>query len=188
LKQDSDREILKELRLGTERALDLIMLHYKQPIINFVYRMTGDPGEAEDIAQEVFIKAYRSMCDSKFREDTASVSAWLFRVARNAAIDRLRKVKRRPTSSLEEAGEANKVQGAGGTAADEAIARETDREVAAAVAGLPEDQRTAVILAEYEGLSCAEIAVIMKCSVKSVESRLYRARRHLRKKLSHLLT
>ena len=188
MKEDSDREILEEIRKGTERALDLLMLRYKQPLVDFAYRMTGDPVEAEDVAQEVFIKAYRNICNSGFRDDTASVSAWLFRVARNAAIDRLRKRKRRPTSYLEDAtGGANAVPGSGGTASDAVIASETGREVAAAVAGLPEDQRTAVILAEYEGLSYAEIAAVMNCSEKSVESRLYRARQHLRRLLSHLL-
>ena len=109
-------------------------------------------------------------------------------MARHAALDCLRHRKRHPSESLErleDRGEST--PDAGATASATVAAREIGEQIAAAVARLPEDQRTAIILSEYEDLSYGQIAAIMKCSEKSVEARLYRARRFLRKQLAPLL-
>jgi len=153
---------------------------YRRPVLNFVRRLIGDAAEAEDVAQEVFVRAYRH-----FGEYDASrkFSTWLFAMARNAAIDRLRHRARRATEPLEAAGPVADAASVSG----EVVARETERRVAAAVAALPEEQRTVVVLSVYQGLSHAEIAAVMEVSEKSVESRLYRARAVLRERLGDLL-
>jgi len=136
----------------------------------------------------VFVRAYQNIRKPGFHQTTGAFSTWLFQVARNAAIDCLRRKKRHPAESLttmEEDGENLAVTER--TADREIAVKEIGEQIAAAVALLPEDQKTTVILSEYEDLSYAEIAAIMKCSEKSVELRLYRARIFLRGRLAHLL-
>lgn len=185
---DTDWVLAEETRSDDDQAFTALMERYQRPILNFVFRMIGDPSEAEDVAQEVFVRAYRGIHAAGFRRTTAAFSTWLFQIARHAALDALRRRKRHPTESLadlETRGEP--VADAGRTAAEETVIRETGKHIAAAVALLPEDQRTAIVLSEYEGLSYSQIAAIMNCSEKSVETRLYRARRFLRRQLTDLL-
>jgi RNA polymerase sigma-70 factor (ECF subfamily) len=163
-----------------EAAFAELLARYRQPVLNFVYRMLGDATEAEDVAQEVFVRAYRHFGEYDPRR---KLSTWLFALACNAAIDRLRYRQRHPTELLSDTAAANPVRGP----AAEVEAREIGEQIAAAIQSLPEDQRIAVVLAEYHDLSHAEIAGVMRCSEKSVESRLYRARQTLREKLARLL-
>jgi RNA polymerase sigma-70 factor (ECF subfamily) len=178
--QSSDDALVLRVCGGDDDAFEELMSRYKRSVLNFAYRMLGDAGEAEDVTQETFVRAYRRI--RRYRP-SAKFSTWLFALARNAAIDRLRYRRRHPTDPLPQIVAADTV---GGPSA-EAEAHEIGELVAAAIALLPEDQRTAVVLAEYHGLSCAEIAGIMGCSEKSVESRLYRARSTLREKLRGFL-
>ena len=172
--------LIEQARAGDEAAFEELMWRYKRPVLNFVYRLLGNADDADDVAQEVFVRVYQNLCDYSPRK---RFSTWLFALARNAAIDRLRWRKRHPTQSLDSAPDPPTPTGV----ADEVNTHEIGTQVAAAVASLPEDQRMALVLAEYQGLSYAEIAEIMRCSEKSVESRLYRAKQTLREKLRHLL-
>ena len=182
-----EAEWVARVQRGDDRAFEELMGRYKRPVLNFVYRMTGDATEAEDIALAVFVRAYRALTASGFRRRDAEFSTWLFQIARNAAVDFLRHRSRRPTVPLLDGdGEAGHAA-PGRTAPQELVALETGAQIAAAVAELPEDQRTAIVLAEYEDRSQAEIAAIMKTSLKSVEARLYRARQFLRRRLAPLL-
>jgi RNA polymerase sigma-70 factor (ECF subfamily) len=176
----SEATLIEQARAGDEAAFEELMRRYKRPVLNFVYRLLGNAEEAEDIAQEVFVRVYQNLRDYSPR---TRFSTWLFAVARNAAIDRLRWRKRHPTQPLDSTPDPVTLIGV----AEEVNAREIGAQVTVAVAALPEDQRTALVLAEYQGLSYAEIAEIMRCSEKSVESRLYRAKHALREKLRHLL-
>ncbi len=185
----ADWALVERVKAGEDEAFTVLMGRYRRPVLSFVFRMIGDAAEAEDLAQDVFVRAYRHMRKSAFHQTGAAFSTWLFQVARHAALDCLRHRKRHPSESLErleDRGESTPEAGA--SAATTVAAREIGEQIAAAVARLPEDQRTAIILSEYEDLSYAEIAAIMKCSEKSVEARLYRARRFLRKRLAPLLT
>lgn len=185
---EPDIELAEKVAHGDEEAFTTLMRRYQRPILNFVYRMIGDATEAQDVAQDVFVRAYRSLSKTTFRPTNGQWSTWLFQIARNAAIDVLRRKQRRPTESLDAMIVAPpSASGGERTAVDDIVARETGKQVAAAIARLPEDQRTAIILSEYEGLPDARIAVVMNCSRKSVEARLYRARRFLRRKLAHCL-
>lgn len=185
----TDAALIEQAQAGDDNAFDELMQRHKRPILNFVYRLTGDATEAEDIALEVFVKAYRALRSGGYWPGRAAVSTWLFLIARNAALDFLRRRARHPTESLfaPEGGPAvAEPAGTGPTAAQALVAQETGAQIAAAVAELPEDQRTALILAAYEDRSQSEIAAIMKTSVKAVEARLYRARQFLRRRLGLL--
>ena len=183
-----DWTLVAQVKAGNDQAFDAILARYKRPILNFVFRMLGNTTEAQDVAQETFVRAYQGLHKPTFHQTTAAFSTWLFQVARHAALDCLRRRKRHPAASLaamDDHGES--VASTGRTAPEEFADRETGEQIAAAVALLPEDQRTAIILSEYEDLSYAEIAAVMMCSQKSVESRLYRARQFLRYRLQSLL-
>lgn len=186
--EHTDWIIVEQVKAGDDRAFDALMARYKRPVINFVYRLIGDASEAEDLAQDVFVRAYQNIRKPEFHRTTGAFSTWLFQVARNAAVDCLRRRKRRPAESLttlEEDGENLAVTAR--TADREIAVKEIGEQIAVAVALLPEDQKTAFLLLEYQELSYAEIAAIMQCSVKSVESRLYRAKQFLRDRLRDLL-
>lgn len=183
----SDWDRVRRVQAGDSQAFDDLMARYKRPVTGFVLRLTGGDMEAEDVAQDVFVRAYRAMAGGRVRQGRGEFSTWLFQIARNAALDHVRRRKRRPTAPLEELGSGRERTALGGTAAEAMVADETGAQIAAAVAALPEDQRTAVVLAEYEDLPRETIAAIMKTSVKSVELRLYRARKFLRLRLKHLL-
>lgn len=172
-----DDQLLEQLRAGDEAALAELMRQYRHPIVNFCYRLLGHAGDADDVAQETFVRCYQAR--HRLRPG-AKLSTWLFTIARNLCLDRLRYRKRHPTEALENAPEPAAISNEVGN-------REVSAAIAAAVVQLPEDQRTVVVLAEYHGLSYAEIAAIMQCSAKSVEGRLYRAKQTLREKLLPLL-
>ena len=183
----SDWDLVERLKSGDDRAFDSLLARYRRPVLNFVYRMTGNAADADDVAQGVFVRAYQAIQKPSFRRTGASFSTWLFQVARNAALDDLRRRKRHPAESLDMIQEHGDIAGTAGTSRDTVSSKETGAQIAAAVALLPEDQRAALILAEYEDLGYAEIAAILECSEKSVESRLYRARHFLRERLANLL-
>ena len=155
-------------------------------MINFVYRLTGDAAAAEDLAQETFVRAWRALPRYQSRPQ-AAFSTWLFQIARHAALDALRRRKRDPLRQAPGQEAQLDQQPAPRSVHDDLQRAEVARRVAAAIAALPEDQRTAAILSEYQGLPDAAIAAVMTCSLKSVQSRLYRARHNLRAMLSDLM-
>jgi RNA polymerase sigma-70 factor (ECF subfamily) len=180
LHEQPDSEIVRQARSGDAAAFDELMRRYKRPVLNFIFRMLNNAEDADDVAQDVFVRVYQNL--DIYRPET-KFSTWLFALARNAAIDRIRWRGRHQTESIESAPE---IIASSGTA-EEVHAHEVGDQIAAAVAKLPEDQKTAIVLSEYHGMSYAEIAGVMHCSEKSVESRLYRAKQTLRASLRHLL-
>lgn len=184
-RHEIDGDLVARSREGDHAAYNQLMNYYRGPILNFVYRLVGSQEEAEDIAQQVFVRAYKKLGSFAFRTSRDRFSTWLYQLARYAAIDVLRRRQRRPVQSLDEFPLLTPV--AEGNPLQEASNRERERAIATAIAELPEDQRVALVLSVYEGQSYAEIAVVMKSSVKSVESRIYRARQFLRQQLGALL-
>jgi RNA polymerase sigma-70 factor (ECF subfamily) len=149
-----------------------------------VFRIVGNTAEAEDLAQDVFLRIYSKR--ATYRAG-AKFSTWCFSIAANQARNRLRWWRRRPTISLgawTEAGGDNADQTRTGEPASQtALRQEEIATVQSEVAALPLELRTALVLFEYEGQSVAEIATVLDCTAKAVENRLYRARLQLKKRL-----
>ncbi len=197
--QNSDTALITRCQERDPTAFNEIVTRYKQKIFNYVYRMTGDNEEAEDVTQDVFLKMYISL--PSFRSE-ASITTWLYRIAGNLCIDRFRKRSRRENAlggemmSLD-AGEASGESGTGRSAleiADTAAEplhmlgrRELDQHIQSALAKLPEKMRAVVILHDIEGLAYEEIAVVENCPLGTVKSRLFNARMQLRKLLTPYL-
>jgi RNA polymerase sigma-70 factor (ECF subfamily) len=166
-------------------AFDEIVQQYKNKIYNYVCRMTNDSPDAEDITQEVFIKAYVSI--GAFRKD-ASLDTWLYRIATNLVIDRFRRGKRAPqmVAGLDDAEDPLHelpATGRGSDPAAQAQLAELQSEVKRAVAGLPPKLRSAVVLHDLEGRSYEEVAAAVGCPVGTVKSRLFNGRNLLKERL-----
>jgi RNA polymerase sigma-70 factor (ECF subfamily) len=176
-----DETLMARLQGGDDSALAELMQRWEIPAKRFLFRMVGNTAEAEDLAQEAFVRIYTKR--GTYRTG-ARFSSWLFAIAANQAKNRLRWWKRRPTLSLDgwvdgggDAEDETASPAAAARAREEAERREA---VQRAVTALPLDQRTAIVLFAYEGKTMAEIAEIVGCSTKAVENRLYRARLRLR--------
>lgn len=178
----SDEACMSRLQAGDDAALAPLMERWESPVKRFIFRLIGNAAEAEDLAQEVFVRVYQKRAGYR---PGAKFSTWCFAIAANQAKNRLRWWKRRPALSLEAWTEAGgeAADPAGTPAADEAVRRERIAAVQAAVAALPFDLRTALVLFEYEEQSMTEIAEALGCTPKAVENRLYRARQQLRQAL-----
>ncbi len=154
-------------------------------------RMVGDVGEAEDVLQDAYVRAFDALRSGRF-DGRSSPETWLYRVVTNAALDAMRARKRRRwwglgggkrQAAAPEEGEAEMTDAAEQvSSADRLAAREALRELSAWMADLPDEQRTALILKELEGLPTSEVATIMGSSVGAVEQRLVRARATLRRR------
>lgn len=192
---ENEFELLKRFADGEEDAFAAVLTRWEKPLINFVYRMIPERTEAEDIAQEVFLKVVSAAAGLSRQ---AKFSTYLYRVAYNLAIDRLRRrnvrAARAAFVSLDEKTENADGENFNRQAPDPAdlpadLLRErleTKRSVEAALAELPGNQRAAMILKVYEDRPYAEIAEILGVSIPSVESLLFRARQNLKKSLKPL--
>lgn len=180
----SDEELMRRLQGGEDAALAPLMQRWEVPVKRFVFRLVGNPAEAEDLAQEVFLRVYTKR--STYRTG-AKFSSWCFSIAANLAKNRLRWWKRRPALSLDAwtatGGDTADESRAGMPAGQAALRREQITAVQTAVAALPLDLRTALVLFEYEGQAMADIAAALDCTPKAVENRLYRARQQLKRAL-----
>jgi RNA polymerase sigma factor (sigma-70 family) len=184
---DDDGELMVLLQAGDERALDSLMQRWELPLRSFLYRSCPNSQDAEDLAQEAFVRVYQNR--GKFRPGS-KFSTWLFSIAVNLNRDRLRRMKVRKRVLLNESAlESIPEDTAGGSppgAALSLLQAETAATVRSAVQSLEEPLRSAVLLCEYEELATSEAASILGCSSKAIESRLYRARALLRKSLAGL--
>lgn len=177
---ENDAADMQALQRGEAQALDRLMNRWQAPLRAFLYRSTQDEAAALDLAQETFIRVYRNA--QRFRPDSR-FSTWLFAIAVNLLRDRARQQRRRPTEPLDPAHEVADGSSPLGSAEEQ----ERAAAVRGAIAELPEDLRTAVVLFEYDELSHAEIAEVVGASSKAVETRLYRARQLLKKSLRRYL-
>jgi RNA polymerase sigma factor (sigma-70 family) len=180
----SDEELMRRLQGGEAAALAPLMQRWEGPVKRFVFRMVGHTAEAEDLAQEVFVRIYTKRAAYRVG---AKFSTWCFSIAANQAKNRLRWWRRRPALSLnawtEAGGEVPDQSPAGEQASAAAMRREQIAAVQAAVVALPPDLRAVLVLFEYEDQSVADIAGALGCTAKAVENRLYRARQRLKQVL-----
>jgi RNA polymerase sigma-70 factor, ECF subfamily len=185
-----DRADMEQLAAGQDAALNDLMERHATPVFHFLCRMVGNEDDANDLAQETFVRVFRARATFRAGE---KFSNWLFTIAANLARNHFRWRSRHPNVSLEtETGEAEHTLGSTLPANDpapneQALAAERAEAVRSAVGKLPEDLREAVVLCEWQELSVAEAAAILETTPKAVESRLYRARQILREKLKSWL-
>ena len=176
----TDEEIVLRVRSGDTRPFSELVERYQDRVFGLALRFTGDRGEAEEIAQEVFLKAFRGL--SSFRGDS-QISTWIHRITGNQCIDWQRKKKRKRATSapLEEGLEIPDER----ESPERAFAQsEEARVVSAAVASLPARYRDVVSLYYEDGRTYEQIGERLHVPVKTVETRLYRARKLLRERLS----
>ena len=177
----SDEELVEACQAGEASAFDVLVGRWEDRIRGAAFRFLGSEEEARDVAQEAFLKAYRSL--SGFKRE-ARFSSWLYQIATNLCRDRLRRRKTRATVSLEELEEAGPVMVETGPGAhDQLLALDLARAVRDAVESLPEEQREVVILKEYQDLTFLEIAQALGVPVSTVKTRLYRGLGQLRRRL-----
>ncbi len=164
---------------GDQAAFEAIFQRYERPIYQFIYRMMGNAEDASDLTQECFIRAYRALPQTS---DDLNVSAWLHRIAANACLDVLRRRKRIRWLPWEGHGQSElHLNGHLEDPEREAIRNETQALVQSVLSQMNPRHRLALILREYEGLSCEEIGEIMGLSRSAVKSVLFRAREEFRR-------
>jgi len=180
---DPDLQQMQQLQAGDDLALNALMERWKSPLIAFILRYLGNREDAIDLAQETFVRVYEHRHSFKGH---AKFSSWLFSIAANLCRNQLRWRSRHPAVSLDaedEDGEPRQHEDGGPSPADDALQSELAHAVQREIQSLPHDLRVAMILSVYEERSHGEIAEVLKCSPKAVESRLYRARETLREAL-----
>jgi RNA polymerase sigma-70 factor (ECF subfamily) len=174
----TDLSLVRRVQRGDKGAFDALVLKYQHKLVKLVMRYVRNPAEAEDIAQEAFIKAYRAL--PQFRGDSAFYT-WLYRIAINTAKNAVVSRDRSPIEyNLDRSSdESYDMQGRmkdSETPEALVLTDEIRSIVNGAIDALPEDLRTAIVLREIEGLSYEEIAATMDCPVGTVRSRIFRAR------------
>lgn len=184
-----DEDLVLRVQRGDKSAFDFLVIKYQHRIIQLVNRYIKDPSEAQDVAQEAFIKAYRALAD--FRGEAAFYT-WLYRIAINTAKNYLLSRLRRSSNYQVDIQEAEALENAPQlqgleTPERELLNQEIIDAINAVIEELPEEMRTAIILREFEGMSYEEIAEAMDCPVGTVRSRLFRAREAIDNKLTPLL-
>ena len=176
-----DWALMARVARGDEPAFRMLVARHQTAIYELCYRYLGHVQDAEEVAQDVFIRLFRSAATW---EPRAKLSTYLYRIAVNLSLNRIRDRKRRRLFSLDQVHEDGSTTeyAAPDTVRPDVLLEDAERRraVRAAVARLPEKQRTVVILRRYHELSYQEIAEVMGCSVQSVESRLFRARQRLK--------
>jgi RNA polymerase sigma-70 factor (ECF subfamily) len=181
-----DRADMEKLQAGQDAALNDLMERHATPVFHFLCRMVGNEDDANDLAQETFVRVFKSAGSFRLEQ---KFSTWLFTIAANLARNHFRWRARHPNISLDaENPETEQTLGgtlpADGPAPNEAaLATERAQAVRVAVGKLPEDLREAIVLCEWDDRSTAEAATILETTPKAVESRLYRARQVLRERL-----
>ena len=181
---------MQKLQAGHDAALNDLMERHATPIFHFLCRMTGNEDDANDLAQETFVRIFKSKDSYRLEQ---KFSTWLYAIAANLARNHFRWRTRHPNISLEaespitEESLASTLPANAPAPNEEALASERAKAVRDAVDKLPEDMREAIALCEWEERSVAEAATILETTPKAVESRLYRARQILREQLKSWL-
>jgi RNA polymerase sigma-70 factor (ECF subfamily) len=179
------------VKQGDTGAFTELVEKYKQPIMNLVYRTIHDATEAEDLAQNVFVQVFKSA--SRY-QSTAKFSTWLFTIARNLCLNEIRRRSRHPAESLDaphpeqEDQPLHQFEDKKSFSPPESLLQgELAGKIEEALADLPENQRSAILLCRQEDLSYEEIAAVLGCSVSATKSLIHRGRETLKEKLKAYL-
>ena len=185
--QMDDAAIMLELKAGNMAGFDFLIQKYRKPIINFMYRMTRNQATAEELAQEVFLRVYRSR--ETYRAE-ARFSTWLYRIATNLGVNLARDTRHERAASTVYLDEADSETGSTPDVADSTpdvesrlLREERMAAIRDHVMALPERQRMAVLMHKYEGMDYSQIGEVLKLSESATKSLLFRAYQTLRDKL-----
>jgi len=180
----SDEELVARSIGGDLDSFNQLVVRWERPIYALAYRVIGREEDARDVCQETFLRAFRALRGFKGQ---AKFSSWLYRITLNLCRDWIRRERRAPTAQAPEGVDLVELAASGQvdveTVEDLVSRRLLGRAVARAMAGLPEDQRTAIILKEYHGLTFQEIADLLDCPLSTVKTRLYQGLSVLRRQL-----
>jgi len=188
---DPDAALMLRARRGDRAAFAGLVDKYKQPVMNFIHRSLRDEAESEDLAQNVFLQAWKSR--GRYRQ-TAKFSTWLFTIARNLCLNEIRRRSRHPAESIEEEHTEHEDQPhrqyedrSQMAPPEQLLQGELARKIEEALAGLPENQRAAILLCRQDELSYEEIAGVLDCSLSATKSLIHRGRETLKEKLKPYL-
>jgi RNA polymerase sigma-70 factor (ECF subfamily) len=189
--RDPDADLMLRVKRGDAAAFEELVDKYKQPVLNLCYRTVRDQTEAEDIAQNVFVQVFKS--SDRYRVE-AKFSTWLFTIARNLCLNEIRRRSRHPAESLEAAenpeneNASRQFEDRKNTSAPDLLLRdELTSKVEEALAALPENQRTAILLFKEKEMSYEDISNILDCSLSATKSLIHRGRETLKQKLKPYL-
>ena len=188
---DPDAVLMLRVKRGDRAAFAELVGKYRQPLFNFVFRTLRDETETEDVAQNTFLQVGKSR--SRY-ERTAKFSTWLFTIARNLCLNEIRRRSRHPAESLEETHAEHDDQPSRQyedkkvfLPTENVLHSELARKIEEALAELPENQRTAILLCRQDEVSYEEIAEILGCSLSATKSVIHRGRETLKEKLKPYL-
>ncbi len=184
---ERDAELMLRLREGDQASFGLLLERHRGPVIHFLYRMVQNQAVAEELAQEVFLRVYRSRATY---QPTAKFTTWLFRITTHLALNWIRdgRNERQQDSLDQERPDGGTIQVAdrNRTVEQELVYQVKLREVRQAIESLPTKQRAAVTMHKYEEMEYAQIANVLSCSESAVKSLLFRAYESLRTRLAHM--
>jgi RNA polymerase sigma-70 factor, ECF subfamily len=185
--QLTDAEVMLELRSGNMAAFDVLLAKYRKPIIHFMFRMVHNQAVAEELAQEVFLRVYRSR--ETYRAE-ARFSTWVYRIATNLGVNHARDTRHERSASTiyldetdTETGTTPDVPDLTPSAEANILRRERMNAIRQHVLSLPERQQSAVLMHKYEGMDYKQIGEVLKLSESATKSLLFRAYQTLREKL-----
>lgn len=187
----SDAEVMLRVKAGDDSAFDFLVQKYRRPIINFMYRMAHNQGAAEDLAQEVFLRVYRSRASY---EASAKFTTWLYRIATNLGMNYVRDTRHeRPENTMnldaadEETGQTPDLADKAPNIEEEILQRERLKAIRQKVEALPERQKMAVLMHKYQQMDYRQIAEVLKLSESATKSLLFRAYETLRTQLKEFI-
>ena len=187
--RDVDQVLVESVQRGNQHAFGLLVLKYQRKLMRLILFFVKDPAEAEDLVQETFLKAYQAL--ATFRGESAFYT-WLYRIGVNSAKTHLSLQRRKMFAQeveQEPEGLRRSAAGLGESATPDSLlaSKQLAEQVNEAMASLSEELRKAISLREIDGLSYEEIAVMMKCPIGTVRSRIYRAREVIADKIRPFL-
>jgi RNA polymerase sigma-70 factor (ECF subfamily) len=184
---DYDAELMLRVKEGDGASFGVLLEKYRSPVVHFLYRMIQNGPVAEELAQEVFLRVYRSRSTY---EPTAKFTTWLFRIATHLALNALRDGKNEKGQERLDDDSSDlpvrQVPDSRPSVEQDMVYQARLEEVRRAVATLPEKQRAAVLMHKYEEMEYSQIAKVLSCSESAVKSLLFRAYETLRARLAHM--
>ena len=187
-KQIPSEELMARIAEGDEDVFEILVNRHQTSILNLIYRFIGDRTQAKDLAQEVFLKVWQS---AQNYEPKAKFTTWIYRITANLCFNELKSARRKKWFSFNRSNEDGEhtfeetLSDSAPSAEDLLLEKERSRQISDALQSLPDNQRMALVLKRYDGLSYQEIAQIIGCSVSAVESLLVRAKRTLQEKVKN---